>query len=59
HPPGMYIPAPPMPAVPPAPTLKPPEPGMGKLQQYEPLLLILTMVLLVVLLVTIIFVMKH
>jgi hypothetical protein len=57
--PGMYLPAAPMPAVPPAPQLKPAEPGMGKLQQYVPLLLVVTIVLLVVLLVTIIFVMKH
>jgi hypothetical protein len=32
---------------------------MGKLQQYVPLLLVVTIVLLVALLVTIIFVMKH
>ncbi|MFY9856289.1 MAG: hypothetical protein WAK26_20685 [Terracidiphilus sp.] len=57
--PGMYIPAPSMPAVPPAPQLKPVEPGMGKLQQYVPLLLVVTIVLLVAVLVTIIFVMKH
>jgi hypothetical protein len=55
----MYIPASPMPAVPPAPQVTPIEPGMGKLQQYVPLLLVVTIVLLVVLLVTIIFVMKH
>jgi hypothetical protein len=59
QPPGMYIPASPMPAVPPAPQVTPIEPGMGKLQQYVPLLLVVTIVLLVVLLVTIIFVMKH
>lgn len=57
--PGMYMPAAPMPVVPPAPQLKPVEPGMGKLQQYVPLLLVVTIVLLVALLVTIIFVMKH
>jgi hypothetical protein len=55
----MYVPAPQMPAVPPAPQPKPVEPGMGKLQQYVPLLLVVTIVLLVALLVTIIFVMKH
>ena len=59
QPPGMYIPASPMPAVPPAPQVTPIEPGLGKLQQYVPLLLVVTIVLLVVLLVTIIFVMKH
>lgn len=59
QPPGMYIQPPPMPAAPPAPQVKPAEPGMGKLQQYVPLLLVVTIVLLVALLVTIIFVMKH
>lgn len=59
QPPGMYMQAPQMPAVPPALQPKPVEPGMGKLQQYVPLLLVVTIVLLVALLVTIIFVMKH
>ena len=58
--PGMHAPAPPqMPAAPQAPTVKPPEGGMGKLQQYIPLLLVLIIVLLVGLLVTVIFLMKH
>ena len=58
--PGMY--APPIPAPPPvpqAPPMKPAEPGMGKLQQFVPLLLVLVIVLLVVLLVTVIFLLKH
>jgi hypothetical protein len=39
--------------------MKPAEPGMGKLQQFVPLLLVLVIVLLVVLLVTVIFLLKH
>jgi hypothetical protein len=39
--------------------VKPAEPGMGKLQQYVPLLLVLVIVLLVVLLVTAVFLLKH
>jgi len=38
---------------------KPPDPGMGKLQQLVPLLLVVVIVLLVVLIVTVIFLMKH
>jgi len=60
--PGMYAPVhPPMPAAPPVSPLKPigPAPGMGKLQQYVPLLLVLVIVLLVAVLVTVIFLMKH
>jgi len=56
--PGMYAP-PPMPAAPPIPAVKPPEAGMGGLQKYVPLLLVLIIVLLVGLLVTVIFLMKH
>jgi len=57
--PGMYPPAPPqMPAAPQLPPLKPAEPGVGKLQQYVPLLLVVVIVLLVALLVTVIFLMK-
>jgi hypothetical protein len=54
----MYAP-PPMPAAPPIPAVKPPEAGMGGLQKYVPLLLVLIIVLLVGLLVTVIFLMKH
>jgi len=58
--PGMYAPPPPpMPAFPPAPALKAPEPGAGNMQKYVPLLLVLIIVLLVGLLVTVIFMMKH
>jgi len=59
-PPGMYAPAaPPMPAKPQLPPVKPPESGMGKLQQYVPLLLVMIIVLLVALLVTMVFLIKH
>lgn len=57
--PGMHVPVPQMPAAPPAPQVKPPEPGVGKLQQYVPLLLVVIIVLLVVILVTVVFLMKH
>ncbi len=58
--PGMYAPPPiPAPPVPQAPPVKPIEPGMGKLQQFVPMLLVLIIVLLVVLLVTVIFLLKH
>lgn len=48
-------PLPPLPAAPPAPA----QPGVGKMQQYVPLLLILIIFLLVGLLVTVIFLLKH
>jgi len=58
--PGMYPPAPPqLPAAPQLPPLKPVEPGLGKLQQYVPLLLVVIIVLLVALIVTVIFLMKR
>jgi hypothetical protein len=58
--PGMYAPAPPpMPSAPTLSPVKPAEPGMGKLQQYVPLLLVLVIVLLFVLLVTVVFLLKH
>jgi len=50
---GMYAPAPPPDAFRSNPSpVKPADRGMGKLQQYVPLLLVLVIVLLVVLLVT-------
>jgi hypothetical protein len=48
-----------MPAMPPAPAVKPPEGAMGGMQKFVPLLLVLIIVLLVGLLVTVIFMMKH
>jgi len=58
--PGMFAPAvPPMPPAPQPPPVKPAPTGMGKMQQYVPLLLVLVIVLLVVILVTVIFLMKH
>jgi len=48
-----------MPAAPQLPAAKPPEGGMGKMQQYIPLFLVLIIVLLVVLLITVVFLMKH
>lgn len=61
QPPGMYAPAPPLPTAPPVPPVKSAGSGtgMGKLQQYVPLLLVLIIVLLVVLLVTVVFLLKH
>jgi len=57
--PGMYAPAaPPMPAKPQLPPAKSTESGIGKLQQYVPLLLVMIIVLLVALLVTLVFLMK-
>ena len=47
------------PPVPQPPAVKAPQAGVGKLQAYVPLLLVMIIVLLVVLLVTVIFLMKH
>jgi hypothetical protein len=47
------------PTVPQPPAVAPPASGMGKLQQYVPLLLILIIFLLVGVLVTVVFLMKH
>jgi len=60
--PGMYAPPPPppMPAVPQAPPPKPVQPGVGKLQQMVPLLLIVVGFLFIVVLVLLIFLLlKH
>jgi hypothetical protein len=56
--PGAHVPAVAAPAVPKAPAMKPPAGGLGKLQQYVPLLLILVIFLLVGLLVTVVFLLK-
>ena len=58
--PPMYQP-PPLPVVPPLPPPAQIQPGagMGKLQQFVPLLLVLIIFLLVALLVTVIFLLKH
>lgn len=56
--PGAHVPAVAAPTVPQPPALKPPAGGMGKLQQYVPLLLILIIFLLVGLLVTVVFLLK-
>jgi hypothetical protein len=57
--PGMYVPAIPQPSAPQVPPAKPAPTGMGKLQQYVPLLLVLIIFLLVGLLVTVVFLLKH
>jgi hypothetical protein len=56
--PGAHVPAVAAPTVPQLPAAKPPAGGMGKLQQYVPLLLILVIFLLVGLLVTVVFLLK-
>lgn len=58
HVPGVHVPTVAAPAVPKAPAMTPPAGGMGKLQQYVPLLLMLIIFLLVGLLVTVVFLMK-
>jgi hypothetical protein len=55
----MYVHTPTLPVAPPIPTAMPAQSGMGKMQQYVPLLLVLIIVLLVGLLVTVVFLMKH
>ncbi len=59
HIPGAHVPAIAAPAVPKPPAVAPPPGGMGKLQQYVPLLLILIIFLLVGVLVTVVFLLKH
>jgi hypothetical protein len=56
--PGAHVPAVAGPAVPQAPAVAPPAGGMGKMQKYVPLLLMLIIFLLVGLLVTVVFLMK-
>jgi len=56
--PGAHVPAVAAPAVPQAPAVAPPAGGMGKMQKYVPLLLMLIIFLLVGLLVTVVFLMK-
>ncbi len=55
---GAHVPAVAAPSVPQPPAFKPPADGMGKMQQYVPLLLMLIIFLLVGLLVTVVFLMK-
>lgn len=58
--PGMYVPAaPPMPAAPQLPPVKPPELGAQKLQMYLLIMGGVIIVLLIIILVTVIFLMKH
>ncbi|MGA2633234.1 MAG: hypothetical protein ABSF16_03290 [Terracidiphilus sp.] len=59
QPPGMYVPAPPIPIAPQAPPVKAAEPGMGKTQQYLLVMGVVIIVLLVAILVTVVFLMKH
>jgi len=60
HPPMMpAMPGPAVPQAPPAPNPPVAAGGMGKMQQYIPLLLVIVIFLLVALLITVIFLMKH
>jgi hypothetical protein len=61
QPPGMYAPAPPpMPAAPQAPPVKPPDAGMGKLQQMMPVAIgLLVVLILLAVAILLVLVLKH